>query len=549
MNLRSIYKLLKPYTSAIFSIIIFSLLVSLIHVAAPFANRFMIDQGLLKSDIQSVLYAIFLLLFLHICDNAIQYFQTKQEIFVANSFGKDLKIKALRHGLKLNPKHYKEQGFYKTIGDVFYDISSLMNFTSSNFLMFFLTVCKAAGAAVGLFCLNWQLALLMLPLIFIKIVFNIWMRSKSEKLGKESMEANKNYNTWFSDLLSGAIDIKLWNLYSRKTAEYGEHIDHMNETSKNLSLFTTKYDHIMRVVELAFINLMYLPGAILIQRNQITFGSLVTFITFSSYLLVPVDAIMYLQIIMKQIKPCIEDIQYFFALEEENYSSSLLPDPIISNIKFKDVSVTFDKRRILQDVNFEIHRGEKAALVGDNGSGKTTLLNLLLGLCQASSGEVTINGIPIQEYNIEAYRNKISVVSQDIHLFRGTVKENIVLDKETSFDYGICPTFCTEAIEKLEKQFDTAVGCDGTKLSGGEKQKVALLRALNRKTSILVLDEASSNYDKESEDAFNLFIKENTDYDFYFIVTHRNDILKYVDKIIHISHGKIMQIEENQKKD
>ena len=172
----------------------------------------MIDQGLLKSDIQSVLYAIFLLLFLHICDNAIQYFQTKQEIFVANSFGKDLKIKALRHGLKLNPKHYKEQGFYKTIGDVFYDISSLMNFTSSNFLMFFLTICKAAGAAVGLFCLNWQLALLMLPLIFIKIVFNIWMRSKSEKLGKESMEANKNYNTWFSDLLSGAIDIKLWNL-------------------------------------------------------------------------------------------------------------------------------------------------------------------------------------------------------------------------------------------------------------------------------------------------------------------------------------------------
>lgn len=301
----------------------------------------------------------------------------------------------------------------------------------------------------------------------------------------------------------------------------------------------------MQVVELAFINLMYLPGALLIQRNQITFGSLVTFITFSSYLLVPVDAIMYLQVLFKQMKPCMEDIQRFFALEEENYSSTLLPDSIISNIEFKDVAVTFDKRCILQDINFKIRRGEKVALVGDNGSGKTTLLNLLLGLCQASSGEVLINGIPIQEYNIDAYRNKISVVSQDIHLFHGTIKENIVLDKETAFTPGNSPTFCTEAMEKLENQFDTAVGSDGTKLSGGEKQKVALLRALNRKAAILVLDEASSHYDKESEDAFNLFIKENTDYDFYFIVTHRNDILKYVDKIIHISHGKLIRIEEN----
>ncbi len=545
MNLRNIYKLFRPYAYAISSMIIFSLLVSLIHALSPFANRFMIDQGLLKGDILSVFYAILFLLFLHICDNAIQYFQTKQEIRIANSFGKDLKLKALRHGLKLNPKHYKEQGFYKTIGDVLYDISSLMNFTSSNFLMLFLTICKAAGAAIGLFCLNWRLALLMLPLIFIKIVYNMWMRSKSEKLGKESMEASKNYNTWFSDLLSGVIDIKLWNLYSRKTAEYEEHIDQMNETSKNLSLFTAKNNHIMQVVELAFINLMYLPGAFLIQRNQISFGSLVTFITFSSYLLAPVDAIMYLQVLFKQMKPCIEDIQRFFSLEEENYSSTLLPDSIISNIEFKDVSVTFDKRCILQDVNFKIRRGEKVALVGDNGSGKTTLLNLLLGLCQASSGEVLINGIPIQEYNIEAYRNKISVVSQDIHLFHGTVKENIVLDKETAYTPGDSPAFCTEAIEKLENQFNTAVGSDGAKLSGGEKQKVALLRALNRKATILVLDEASSNYDKESEDAFNLFMKENADYDFYFIVTHRNDILKYADKIIHISHGKIIQTKEN----
>lgn len=334
------------------------------------------------------------------------FFKKKQEILVANSFGKGLKIKALRHGLKLNPEHFKEQGFYKIIGDALYDISNLMSITGSNFLMLFLIICKAVGAAIGLFCLNWQLALLMLPLIFIKIIFNLWMRSKSEILGKDLMETNKCYNTWFSDILSGIIDIKLWNLHSKKTAEYGEQIDNMNEASKKLSLFTEKNERLMHMAELAFINLMYLPGAILIQKNQISFGSLVTFMTFSSYLLVPVDAIMNLRIVLKQIKPCVEDIRNFFALEEENYTSSLLPNPGISKIELKGVSVNFNNRRILQNVSFTIHKGEKVALVGDNGSGKTTLLNLLLGLCKASSGEILIDDKPIQKYNIDAYRKK-----------------------------------------------------------------------------------------------------------------------------------------------
>lgn len=115
------------------------------------------------------------------------------------------------------------------------------------------------------------------------------------------------------------------------------------------------------------------------------------------------------------------------------------------------------------------------------------------------------------------------------------------------FDPNRQPPFCTEAVNRLEKQFDTQVGSDGAKLSGGEKQKVALLRALNRRAEILILDEASANYDKESEEAFHLFIREHTDYGFYFIVTHRKEILAYADKVICLSHGKITQVRQNPK--
>lgn len=546
MRMRDIYKLFKPYLSAICVMILFSILVSVINAVTPFVNRHMIDFGLMEQNVSVVFHTVLVLIGLYFLDNIIQYAQTKQELQVANAIGKSLKVKALTHGLKMNPKYYEEQGFYKTIGDALYNIDSIMSIISSNCMIIVMIICKAFGAAIGLFILNWQLALIIALLIPVKTLFNLWVRAEAERLGKRLMEAHKDYNSWFSDILSGIIDIKLWNLQSRKAREYEGYVERINDSAKDLSLLTAKNNRIMRVIELAFTSLMYIPGVILMIQGQLTLGSLVTFLSFSSYLLVPIDAIMDLRVTLKKIKPSVEDIRKFFDLEEENYSSTLLPEQVISKIEFRDVSVRFENRMILQNVSFTAYKGDKIALVGDNGSGKTTLIRLLLGLCEPCSGEILVNGIPIQEYNIEEYRKKFSVVSQNVHLFRGTVQENIAMDSKElpSFDEKVA--FCTDAIRKLEHQFETTVGSEGTKLSGGEKQKVALLRALHRKSEVLILDEATASYDRESEQAFRLFVRDNRDYNFYFIITHRKEILSHVDKIICLSHGKISSIAEQK---
>lgn len=545
MNFQDIYKILKPYSSIVRILIFYVLLISVISIISPFINSFMIDEGLLKQDISTVIFFVLILILLQTLDHIIQYFQAKQEIKLTNTLGKDWKLKAMSHGLKLNPEHFKEEGFYKTIGDALYDIGTIMSITSSNFLVFFIIVCKSIGAAIGLLLLDWRLALFIAVLIPIKIGFNTWMRTRAEKLGNDMMQANKDYNTWFSDILSGVTDIKLWNLYPRKIAEYNEYIEKMNETSKNLSLLNAGNTRLMKVIELVFVNTMYILGALLIRGNHLTLGNLFTFITFSGYLLIPVDIIMDLRITLKQIAPSVKGIKDFFDLEEENYASTLLPKPKVSKIEFKNVSVLYDNRRILNNINFDIPRGTKLAIVGENGSGKTTLLNLLLGLCKPAEGQILMDGTSILKYNIEEYRRKFSIVTQNIHLFRGTVRENITFDRNAPVAVDRRIQFCADAIGKLEKQFDTPVGSDGTKLSGGEKQKVGLLRAFNRKSEILVLDEATSNYDRESEACFHHFIKENHDYDFYFIVTHRKEILPYVDKVVYLSHGEITRIETN----
>lgn len=182
------------------------------------------------------------------------------------------------------------------------------------------------------------------------------------------------------------------------------------------------------------------------------------------------------------------------------------------------------------------------ALVGENGSGKTTLINLLLRLVEPTTGKILIDGVDIKLYDINEYRRLISTVMQSVHLFSGTIEKNIFISGNSMVE-NINNNFAMNFIQDFPEGLKTNVGVTGKKLSGGERQKIGFLRAINRKAKILVLDEATSNYDYQSEQEFNYFVKEDSSFDFYFIVTHRKDILTMVDKIIYIKDG-IARMEE-----
>jgi ATP-binding cassette subfamily B protein len=545
MTFKSALKMLKPYRARMMAIMALALIISGISAIAPFVSRKMLDDGLLQAQTRTVVSLVLLLILLQVGSQLIEYLQRVQEIKITNDIGEKMKTDVFEHGLKLKPHYFREQNFYKTVSDALYDVSHIMNITNNSFLTFFVIICKFIGAIIGLVILDRRLAIIIIAIIPLKAWLNIVMRRRAEKHNRRVIEDNKNYSRWFSNIISGVVDIKLWGLERKTIKEYSEHIKTINESSKRLSLMTAKNSLFSSSIEYIWVNALYILGAFLIAGDKLTFGGLIAFITFAAYVLGPVNIIMDLRIIMGQITPSVESIKRFYELEEENYSASLPLNDKIETIEFKNVSVFLGGKSIIKNINFKINSGEKVAIIGDNGSGKTTLVSLLLRLHEPTDGEILVNGISISEYGIEDYRRKFSVVTQAIHLFNGTIDENIDLDRKknvSSVKKYKHLDFCVETIESWDDGYETQVGSEGAKLSGGERQKIALLRALNRQSEILVLDEPTSNYDKESDEEFNRYIQENNDYNFYFIVTHRQKILSGMDRVILLENGELRVI-------
>lgn len=225
---------------------------------------------------------------------------------------------------------------------------------------------------------------------------------------------------------------------------------------------------------------------------------------------------------------------------------SNIPDDIKS-ISATNLSFQIDDNVILKDISFEIFKGEKVAIIGDNGSGKSTLINLLLRMQDFSSGELTLNGNNIRKYDIDEYRSLFSVVSQKVNMFNTTIIENVFINKNEE------PEDPEKTVRKysdmlgpniISRLYDTT-GSEGSFLSGGEKQKIALTRALCHKRKILLLDEAASNLDFASHQKMLDLVLSSTDFDIVFVVTHDHKELSRYDRILRLEKGQLTVIKQD----
>ena len=291
--------------------------------------------------------------------------------------------------------------------------------------------------------------------------------------------------------------------------------------------------------------LLYILGANLVFNMKLSVGSVFAFITYSAYVTGPISAILNIGYLLSGIIPSTKRYYAFMDLEEETDNGKTV-ELCLNDLKLEQVSFSYEKGKyILQNVDILFAKGSKTAIIGRNGSGKTTIINLLTRMYEPTNGKIMLGAENISELSLSEYRNMVSVVSQQIYLFNDTIRNNICMYKQV--DDAMIEEACQDSgLEDFIKEvsLDYVVGQNGAMLSGGQKQKIALARALIHDKPIIIFDEATSNTDAYSEQQINGLLNTKLKDKTIIVVTHKKEILSKVDQIVVLKEGVVIDIGE-----
>lgn len=340
-------------------------------------------------------------------------------------------------------------------------------------------------------------------------------------------------------------EIKLWNLYKEKKKNMQKLQKKVLEFRKKSTLLESYNLSLDSVLQSTLICALYGIGGYMVCRESLSIGGLTAFITYCNYVIGPIALMFNFRLIYAQVKPCIERLQQFFHVEsEKNYKSNGHIEEFKKEISFENIEFSYAEEVLLTNVNFKIHIGERIAIVGDNGSGKSTLISLLLRFLDPQKGSIYLDGVDITSYNLEKYRVLFGVVSQDIYLFKDTVQNNIAMaqDVDNKKLLEMCKRMnMQEFIDKLPEGLESNLERNGENLSGGERQKIALIRALVKDSRILILDEATANIDKKYDEYIHQRLLPELRDKTVIVITHKIDNLKGMDRIYQIDNHTLRE--------
>ena len=540
-SVSELLKLLLPYKFGISGIILILILNAIFSLILPLLSKSIMDDGFIGGDQGVLILRVMQTLILVILICGIDIVKDKIRIGIQNDLKLNLSSNSFQHLSRLNMSYFDEKNDTEILNNLRMDIENICMVADNSLFFVFAQVFSIIGGMVGLFILNAKLAGLVILLIPIKYLIARYFAKKNKKIMQQYIESEEAYSKWFGDVVSGMREIKLFNLYQHKYVELQGYQERIVKSSKKANLLLTYNTTVEKITMQLLMSCIYILGAIQVFNLETSVGTTFAFISYSAYVTSPITAIMNIKQMLAGIFPSVERYVAFINIEEEQVEGEKVPS--IGDIILTDVSMHYDtnpNKYAIQNLSLTIKAGSKTAVIGTNGSGKSTLINLLLRLYRYNSGSITMNGVEISSLNLDDYRSMFSVVSQDVVLFNGTIKDNLCLYKDFS-DSAIKFAIQASGLEGFIKEhsLDYVVGERGTALSGGEKQKLSLARAILHDKPILILDEATANTDVYSKKYIHNYLFEATEKT-VIIITHSDEVLQVMDNIVFLENGKVL---------
>lgn len=527
--------------------------ISIITFVQPLIIRQITDRGMIGKDIKCILdFSIFLLL-ISLMGQIIEVIQTSLFSDAHNEFTCFLYTKVYWKMNRLKLQYFDEKGSADFTNMIRTDISNMASITDQITAISVSSILQVGSGIIGLSIIDWKMAIFVVSFIPIKYGIISYFSKRKSVVMQEWIENERKFSGWFGDCIHGIYEMKVWNLFQFKSNRF-EKLQRKMLESYRKNIMLDQYRNIsMSMLDSVINAVLYILAGVFIVNNKLTVGSAFAFITYSGYIMSPISFFVNMKYYFAQIKPSAERFSEFLQQPEENQGNikEEANNYCDAATKYSIVEVEHvcfgysPEQLVLRDVSFSVYPGEKIAIIGENGSGKSTLLNVLSGIYQAQQGEIKIQGCPVSMQGVEKLREKLAVIPQNPYLFQGTIEENINVDGKSSYEEVVSACEKSGAlafITKLENGFDYQIGKNAAKLSGGEKQKIAVARALLKEADILLMDEATEGYDAESSMALHRLLCAELAEKTIIFVTHRYEELEGVDKVYRLSNGVINQI-------
>ncbi len=553
MNNSEIYKkLYKGYSKKYINKILISVFFGVLVAASTSAIAWLLDPAIKKIFVekdQTLIIIIPLLIIVAFGTKGFSlYFAKVIMIKVGEEIKKTLQAQMIQSLIKADTQFIDKKHSGKFISNLTYDVTHITTLLSTAVLNLFKDSLTLLGLLFVMFYQNWKLSLIAIIMIPLAGMASKTLGKRMGKVVTEAQEKSGFLNIYLIELFKNHKLIKIFQRENYENKRANENLNQLKEKLIKINTIFVRVSPIMETLTGIMIAILIFYSGKLALKNEIEIGNFFSFLAAMMLAYQPVRALSTLNMTFSQglsaaarILPIIEHKNKITDIENSK-------DINITNasIKFNDLNFKYNsnKQNVLKNINLNIAGGKMTSLVGHSGSGKSTILNLIPRFYDAQSGDILIDNQSIYKVKIKSLRDKISLVSQDTTLFDDTIKNNIQYAKDNVSNEEIILasklSFAHEFIEKLPNQYETVIGENGVRLSGGEKQRLSIARAMIKKSPIILLDEATSSLDAETEskiqDALKILTKNKTT----IVIAHRLSTILNSDQIYIIDSGNVV---------
>jgi len=548
--LKRLLYFVKPYRTQFYYLILLTVLLGALAPAIPLLIQYTLDHHVVLGDVNGLMVMVAILFGILFVQAIIQYLHTYLSGWLGQYVIKDIRVKLFDHLLKLRLKFYDKTPIGRLVTRTVSDIETLADVFSQGLAAMISDLLQLIFILIAMFWMDWRLALISLSTLPILILSTYVFKEKVKVAFNNVRNAVANLNSFVQEHITGMNIVQIFGSEKREFQKFKSiNEDHKKANLKSV-LYYAVYFPVAEIISAAGIGILVWYGArgvIHFEETGITVALLIAFIMFINMFFRPIRNIAdRFNTLQMGIVSTQRIINLLDNREHIVNDGSYDPEVMEGTIAFDKVWFAYNENDyVLKEISFSVNKGETIALVGATGAGKSSIVNLLNRFYEINMGSISVDGHDIKEYKLQSLRKNIGVVLQDVFLFSDTIKENITLGNPEITEDQIMKAAelvgAKKFIEKLPEGLNYNVMERGATLSVGQRQLISFIRVMVYDPKILILDEATSSIDTETEELIQAAIEKMMKGRTSIVIAHRLSTIQKADRIIVLDKGEIKE--------